>query len=91
VAQTLDVPGKVVAKVVMVQADGYFVMAVLPSTWRVDLSDCGMSSTPATCGGNGSGDRKSFPRLPSGRDATFGNLYGMECTSTNYWQKTSLL
>ncbi len=37
VAQTLDVPGKLVAKVVMVKADSYFVMSVLPSTWRVDL------------------------------------------------------
>src|SRR5260370_29956996 len=37
VAQTLDVPGKLVAKVVMVKADSYFVMSVLPSTWRVDM------------------------------------------------------
>ena len=37
VAQTLDVPGKLVAKVVMVKADAYFVMSVLPSTWRVDM------------------------------------------------------
>ncbi len=37
VAQTLDVPGKLVAKVVVVKADQYFVMTVLPSTWRVDL------------------------------------------------------
>jgi Ala-tRNA(Pro) deacylase len=37
VAQTLDVSGDLVAKVVVVQADRYFVMTVLPSTWRVDL------------------------------------------------------
>jgi Ala-tRNA(Pro) deacylase len=37
VAHTLDVPGKLVAKVVVVKADQYFVMTVLPSTWRIDL------------------------------------------------------
>ena len=42
VAQTLDVPGKLVAKVVMVKADSYFVMSVLPPTWRVYLK-------PAMC------------------------------------------
>ena len=37
VAQTLDVSGDLVAKVVVVKADQYFVMTVLPSTWRLDL------------------------------------------------------
>src|SRR5690348_3103709 len=36
-ADNLHVPGKMFAKVVVVKADGRFVMAVLPSSWLVDL------------------------------------------------------
>src|SRR3989442_4167216 len=36
-AQALHVPGRELAKVVMVNADERFVMTVLPANWKVDL------------------------------------------------------
>src|SRR5437879_11951090 len=36
-AQALHVPGRELAKVVMVKADERFVMTVLPANWKVDL------------------------------------------------------
>ncbi len=36
-AEALHVPGDMFAKVVIVKADQRFVMAVVPSTWRVDF------------------------------------------------------
>ena len=79
VAQTLDVPGKLVAKVVMVKADSYFVMSVLPSTWRVDLKRLrdvlearevrlAMEAEIANL----------FPDCQVGTMPPFGNLYGVE-------------
>jgi len=79
VAQTLDVPGKLVAKVVVVKADQYFVMTVLPSTWRVDVKrlrdvlevrDVRLA-TEAECA-------NLFPDCQVGTMPPFGNLYGME-------------
>jgi len=79
VAQTLDVPGKLVAKVVMVKADAYFVMSVLPSTWRVDLKRLGdvldasdlRLATEAEIA-------NLFPDCQVGTMPPFGNLYGVE-------------
>jgi Ala-tRNA(Pro) deacylase len=79
VAQTLDVPGKLVAKVVVVKADEYFVMTVLPSTWRVDLKrlrdvlearDVRLA-TESECA-------NLFPDCQVGTMPPFGNLYGVE-------------
>ncbi len=36
-AQSIHIPGKYVAKVIMVKVDDKLVMTVLPSTWKVDL------------------------------------------------------
>jgi Ala-tRNA(Pro) deacylase len=38
IAHTLHVSGKMLAKVVMIQADQRLVMAVLPSTWMIDFA-----------------------------------------------------
>ncbi|MEK6641331.1 MAG: YbaK/EbsC family protein, partial [Nitrospirota bacterium] len=79
VAHTLDVAGKLVAKVVVVKADQYFVMTVLPSTWRVDLKrlqdilevrDVRLA-TEAEMG-------NLFPDCQVGTMPPFGNLYGVE-------------
>jgi Ala-tRNA(Pro) deacylase len=73
------VPGKLVAKVVVVKADQYFVMTVLPSTWRVDLKrlrdvlearDVRLA-TEAECS-------NLFPDCQVGTMPPFGNLYGVE-------------
>jgi Ala-tRNA(Pro) deacylase len=79
VAQTLDVPGKLVAKVVMVKADAYFVMSVLPSTWRVDMKRLRdvleahevRLATEAEIA-------NLFPDCQVGTMPPFGNLYGVE-------------
>lgn len=79
VAQTLDVPGKLVAKIVMVKADAYFVMSVLPSTWRVNLKQLGdvlearevRLATEAEIA-------NLFPDCQVGTMPPFGNLYGVE-------------
>jgi Ala-tRNA(Pro) deacylase len=79
VAQTLDVPGKLIAKVVMVKADNYFVMTVLPSTWRVDLKrlrdvlevrDVRLATEAEIT--------NMFPDCQVGTMPPFGNLYGVE-------------
>jgi len=79
VAHTLDVPGKLVAKVVVVKADRYFVMTVLPSTWRVDLKrlrdvldarDVRLATETEIA--------NLFPDCQVGTMPPFGNLYGVE-------------
>ena len=79
VAATLHVSGNVFAKVVMVKADERFVMAVLPSTWRVDLKRLKdvlearevRLATERECA-------ELFPDCDVGTMPPFGNLYGVE-------------
>ena len=79
VAPTLDVSGDLVAKVVVVKADQYFVMTVLSSPWRVDvkrLRDVLKArevrlATEAEIA-------NLFPECQVGTMPPFGNLYGME-------------
>jgi len=79
VAQTLEVPGNLVAKVVIVKADSYFVMSVLPATWRVDLNrlrdvleagDVRLATEAEIA--------SLFPDCQVGAMPPFGNLYGVE-------------
>ena len=79
VAQTLEVPGNLVAKVVIVKADSYFVMSVLPATWRVDLNrlrdvleagDVRLATEAEIA--------SLFPDCQVGAMPPFGNLYGLE-------------
>src|SRR5881296_1759576 len=49
-AQALHVPGRELAKVVMVKADERFVMTVLPANWKVDLKRLKEIFGPAMCG-----------------------------------------
>lgn len=78
-AETTHVPGCLVAKVVVVKADGYFVMTVLPSTWRVDLKrlrealdarDLRLATEAEIA--------NIFPDCQVGAMPPFGNLYGIE-------------
>ena len=78
VAENLHVPAKMFAKVVVVKANGRFVMAVLPSSWLVDLKRLeevlGYSRlTLAT------EDELAtlFPDCEIGTMPPFGNLYGL--------------
>jgi Ala-tRNA(Pro) deacylase len=78
-AQVLHVPGKDVAKTVVIRVDGRYVLAVLPATHRVDLErlrqdlgaqEVGMASEAEM-------DRL-FPDCERGAVPPFGSLYHLE-------------
>ncbi len=79
VAHALHVPGKELAKVVILKVDEKFVMTVLPSTWSVDLSRLravlqGNEVRLATEEEIGA----LFPDCEIGSMSPFGNLYGLQ-------------
>lgn len=79
VARSLEVPGNLVAKVVIVKADGYFVMTVLPSTWRVDVKRLRevLDASEVRLATEGE-ITNLFPDCQVGTMPPFGNLYGVE-------------
>jgi len=78
VAASEHIPGKMLAKVVMVVADGKMVMLALPAPKRVDLAKVG-----ATLGAKDvrlAGEEEFgvlFPDCEVGAMPPFGNLYGL--------------
>ena len=79
IAHTLHISGKMIAKVVIIKADDRFVMAVLPSNYKVDferLADAlgGEHVRLATEGEF----QELFPDCGVGAMPPFGNLYGLE-------------
>jgi Ala-tRNA(Pro) deacylase len=79
VAATAHVPGRELAKTVMVKVDGRMAMAVLPASQKADLS--------LLCAALGVGRvelateaefRRSFPECELGAMPPFGNLYDMD-------------
>ena len=79
IAHTLHISGKMLAKVVIIKADDRFVMAVLPSNYKVDferLADAlgGEHVRLATEGEF----QELFPDCGVGAMPPFGNLYGLE-------------
>ena len=78
VAASEHIPGKMLAKVVMVVADGKMVMLALPAPKRVDLAKVG-----ATLGAQDvrlAGEEEFgvlFPDCEVGAMPPFGNLYGL--------------
>ena len=78
VAHTLHVPGKMLAKVVMVSADGKLLMTVLPSTWQVDLARLQeVLGARYVRLASESEFKGLFPDCETGSMPPFGNLYGM--------------
>src|SRR5207247_10520261 len=79
VEQSTHIPGRELAKTVMIKLDGRVAMAVLPSTRKVDLNllresvgaEEAMLATEAEF-------RSLFPDCETGAMPPFGNLYGME-------------
>jgi Ala-tRNA(Pro) deacylase len=78
VAQAQHIPGKELAKVVMLRSGGDFFMAVLPAPCRVDLerakaatgrSDIALATEEQFTG--------LFPQCEAGAMPPFGNLYGL--------------
>ncbi len=73
IAEALHVPGRMLAKVVMVKAKGKLQMAVLPANLRVDLDAFGAEAALAT----EAEFRDAFPDCEVGAMPPFGNLYGV--------------
>ena len=79
VAESAHVPGRVLAKTVMVKLDGRMAMAVLPSTRKVDLNLL-RESAGAEEGQLATEEefKSLFPDCDTGAMPPFGNLYGMD-------------
>lgn len=77
-AESLHVPGNKYAKVVVVKADGRFVMLVLPSTWRVDIEHVeDILEFPHVRLATEEELANLFPDCEIGSMPPFGNLYGV--------------
>ena len=77
-ADNLHVPAKMFAKVVVVKTDGPFVMAVLPSTWLVDLKRLEEVLGSARVRLATEDELATlFPDCEIGTMPPFGNLYGL--------------
>jgi Ala-tRNA(Pro) deacylase len=79
VAALAHIPGKELAKTVVVKMDEKLVMAVLPASLQVDLAQF-KKATSATDVALASEDdfRDRFPECETGAMPPFGNLYGIE-------------
>lgn len=76
VAAVEHIPGKLLAKVVMVVADGKLVMLVLPATHRVDLAKVGaVLGAREVRLAREAEFAAAFPDCEVGAEPPFGNLY----------------
>ena len=81
-AASAHVPGKELAKTVMVKIDGKMAMAVLPASFQVDLDQLRHAAGAARVELAGESDFKGlFPQCEVGAMPPFGNLYGMDVYS----------
>jgi Ala-tRNA(Pro) deacylase len=79
IAASAHVPGKELAKTVMVRVDGMMSMAVLPASYRVDFDLLREAAGATEVELAGEGDfRETFPDCELGAMPPFGNLYGMK-------------
>ena len=79
VAESAHVPGRALAKTVMIKLDGRMAMAVLPSTSKVDLNLLRESAGAEEAKLATEAEFKSlFPDCETGAMPPFGNLYGMD-------------
>ena len=79
VAHTLHVPGKELAKVVVVNIGDGFVMTVLPSTWNVDLDRLReIFQSPHVRLATEGEVKGLFPDCETGAMSPFGNLYDLQ-------------
>ncbi len=79
IAHTLHVPGKDLAKVIMVKVEDRFVMTVLPSTWKVDLNRLKEVFQAHHVRLATEEEFKGlFPDCDLGAMPPFGNLYGLD-------------
>jgi Ala-tRNA(Pro) deacylase len=79
IAATTHIPGKEIAKTVMVKLDGKMAMAVLPASYRVDFDLLKKAAGAKKAELAGEEEFKDmFPECEIGAMPPFGNLYGME-------------
>lgn len=79
IAAAMHVPGKELAKVVMVKAGEQFVMTVLPASWRIDMIKLREILKTKDIRLATEDEFKSlFPDCEPGAMPPFGNLYGID-------------
>jgi len=79
VAASTHIPGKELAKSVIIKMDGKMAMVVLPASYRVDLKQLKISSgTDKVEISQEHEFRNKFPDCEVGAMPPFGNLYGMD-------------
>jgi Ala-tRNA(Pro) deacylase len=79
IAASAHVPGKELAKTVMVKVDGKMAMAVLPASCKVDLLHLKDAVGAASVELAGEREfRDMFPGCETGGMPPFGNLYGVD-------------
>jgi Ala-tRNA(Pro) deacylase len=78
IAASAHIPGKELAKTVMVKLDGEMAMAVLPASFRVDFGLLKKAAGAKKAELAGEDEFKgAFPECELGAMPPFGNLYGM--------------
>ena len=79
VAATTHIPGKEMAKTVVVKVDGNMAMAVLPASYKIDLDQLKIATGAALVELASEMEFKShFPDCEPGAMPPFGNLYDMK-------------
>lgn len=79
IAASAHVPGKELAKTVMVKLDGRMAMAVLPASYKVDFSLLkSVSGAKKVALAEESEFQAMFPNCEVGAMPPFGNLYGFD-------------
>lgn len=79
VAQSVHMPGREMAKVVIIELDGKMAMAVLPATRKVVVQDLrDVTGCDDVKFASESEFKSRFPDCEVGAMPPFGNLYGME-------------
>lgn len=79
IAATAHIPGKALAKTVMVKLDGKMAMAVLPASYRVDFKLLKEAANARRVELASEDEfRSMFPECEVGAMSPFGNLYGFE-------------
>ena len=79
IAASAHIPGKELAKTVMVKIDGKMAMAVLPASFKVDMEKLKVATGAGTVELAGEQEFKDmFPACEIGGMPPFGNLYDME-------------
>ena len=78
-AETAHIPGKELAKTVMVKLDGELAMAVLPALDRVDFDLLkGVANAKDASLADENDFNSMFPESEAGAMPPFGNIYGMD-------------